>query len=35
MDFAKFDNLNNLSKGVNKRWVYKDSNAFHLARGYF
>lgn len=34
MNFAKLDNLNNLSKGVHKHWVYKDSDAFHLAHDY-
>ena len=34
MDFAKLDDLNSLNKGVHKQWVYKDSNAFHLAHDY-
>ena len=34
MKFAKLDDLSELKKGVHKEWVYKDSNAFHLAHDY-
>lgn len=34
MDFLKLDNLNNLNKGINKNWIYKNSVAFHLAHDY-